>query len=301
MVISNFNYLIVLLSFIITNEVVAQACKGIPQFMLQKSFDPKRSAMSSQEKRLRGVVMIEYQDPADPNSQRTKTYQDPSWLICGFAGSITTSRTGDVFVLPKANVNMLYNHPKDQNTIFVIESATGKMTEWLKIPMLRLPDNQNANGLLSAYYDCDNDNLIVSTVAGSNQKEEIGKILNINSKNKEVTTILDKIDVLSVVTGKIGNRKKLFYGLSRKSEVWSIELDHNNKPIGNPNLEIQLEGLGPRGDDRARKIRIDQNGVIQIFGVPFFYNLTAPVNRQESIYTYQYNTGSNKWILKEIR
>ncbi|NOT37421.1 MAG: hypothetical protein HOP11_08595 [Saprospiraceae bacterium] len=268
--------------------------------MIQKSFDPTRSAMSSQEKRIRGVILIEYVDPKDPNSKRTKSFQDPSWTICGYAGSITTGRNGNVYVLPKANVNMLYNQPQNQNTIYVVDSESGKMTQWLSIPMARIPDNQNANGLLSAYYDCDNDNLIVCSIAGSNQKTEIGKVYTINTTTKNINTILENRDVLSVVTARIGNQKKLFYGLCRKSEIWSIDLDNNNIPIGKPNLEINISDLGPRGDDKARKIRIDQNGFLQIHGVPFFYNLTAPVNRQESIYTYQYNALNKKWILREI-
>ena len=282
------------------NYLHAQSCKGTPLFMSKKGFDPTRSALSSQEKKIRGVALIEFEDARNPNGNRTKLYQNPSWLMTGYAGSITTSRYGDLYVLPKANVNMLYNQPKDQNTIYKIDSESGIMSSWLSLPMKKSPGESNANGLLSAYYDCDVDALMVSSIAGSTQKEEMGTIFCVDIRTKDFFVLLNNIDVLAILTAKVGVEKKLFYGLARKSEIWSVNLDAHNKIVGAPQLEINLEGIGPRGDDKARKMRMDQNNLLIVYGVPFFYNLTAPVTRQETIYVYQFNSVSKKWILKSM-
>ncbi len=284
----------------VMSPIVAQQCKGIPQFMIAHGFDPARSAMSSQENRKRGVVLIELSNMANPGSTRNKFYQHPSWLLPGYAGSITTGRNGDIYVLPKANVNMLYNPPENQNTIYRIDNKTGILTSWVKIPMPRIPDEHNASGLLSAFYDCDTDALIVSTVAGSRQKEEIGAIYSVKASNGETTRILDKTDVLGLLTANLNNERRLLYGSARRSEIWSVALDASNHVTGAPRLEILLEGLGPRGDDKARKLRMDTNGMLQVFGVPFYYNLTAPVERQETVYVFEYSSVKKVWTLKSM-
>lgn len=279
----------------------AQTCKGLASFIAKNGCDPSRAAISSQESKYRGVVLVELENINDLTSRRTKIVQDPSWLMVGYAGTVITARSGDVFVLPKANVNMLYNEPKDQNTIYCIDNNSGKMSSWLSIPMIKLPHQQNATGLLGACYDCDLDALIVSTIAGSSQNEELGKVYAIDVKTKKYFQILDNIDIISTLTGRVNREKRLYYGLARKSEIWSIALDPFNKPIGEARMEINLDGLGPRGDDKARKIRMDQEGILKVFGTPFYYNLTAPVIRQETIYTYQYNTVSKRWVLINMR
>lgn len=295
-------YYIKLLFIVITlnqfNAILcAQVCKGIPQFMQKLGFDPVRSAMSSQENRQRGILLIELQDPKNTSGKRLKQYQDPSWLIPGYVGSITTGRSGDIYVLPKANVNTLYNSPKNQNTIYRIESSSGILSAWINLPMKRLPDQQNATGLTSAYYDCESDALIVSSIAGSTQLEEIGKVYTVQVKDISYKPILENIDVLGVLTARLNNEKRLFYGLTRRSEVWSIALDNSNNPIGNSRKEISVEGLGPRGDDKIRKMRMDTQGTLIMYGTPHYYNLTAPVIRQETVYTFQYDINKNTWKL----
>ncbi len=292
--------ILLLISLLQINSLLSQSCKGIPKFLVTMGFDMSRSGFSSQEKKQIGVVAIEYRNPQNANSERTKSYQDPSWKVCGYAGTITTAKNGNTYVLPKANVNMLYNHPKDQNTIYVIDSYTGKMTSWYSIPMPKIPFEKNANGLMSSFYDCEMDELIVSTIAGSDYQNEIGKLYSININTKELQTLIENQDIMGVLSLRKESQKIILYGLCRKSEIWSVQVNNKNIPISKPKLEIDLSGLGPRGDDKARKMKQNPDGSIAIFGVPFYYNLTAPVQRQESIYIYQYNMIESKWKLKSI-
>lgn len=294
-------YVVVFFLQLLSFHLLSQSCKGMPFFILNHGFDPGKTVFSSQEIRKRGVVMIQLGSAQDPKSVHTKEFQDPSWQDAGYVGSITTGRNGDIYVLPKANVNQLYNPYKDQNTVFRIESKSGKMEKWLSLPMNALPHDSNASGLMSAYYDCDADHLIVSTIAGSSQKQEIGTVYSIDVATKSYHPIIQNKDILGILTARLGTEKRLFFGLCRNSEIYSIALDSKNFPVGEARFEISLEGLGPRGDDKVRKMRMDQSGILKVAGVPFFYNLTAPVERQETNYTFRYNSLDRTWKLVELK
>jgi hypothetical protein len=54
--------------------------------------------------------------------------------------------------------------------------------------------------------------------------------------------------------------------------------------------------LGPTGDDNIRRIKFEKGtGNMQLFGVEFNFNLTAPTEKQESIYTFSWNGESKLW------
>lgn len=59
--------------------------------------------------------------------------------------------------------------------------------------------------------------------------------------------------------------------------------------------EFTLDGIGPRGDDKARRIRFDKYGRMNITGIPFNYNLTANSNPLESKYQFQWNEDEKLW------
>ncbi|MBK7809979.1 MAG: hypothetical protein IPI50_01885 [Saprospiraceae bacterium] len=295
------NNLIVFLVCLFCIKSIGQECRGAPQFIAALGFDPNRSAISTTELKVMGAVLIELEDVRNTNSRRTKTYQDPSWKSAGYLGAVTSDQKGNIFVIPKPNVNMLYNLPKDQNTIYRIESKSGKMKSFVKLPMKILPHERNPYGLTGSFLDCQNNDLIVSTLAGSDQKHEIGKIYAISSLTAEYFEILENLDVLGLGIMNIRGERKLFLGLARKSEVWSILLDAKNLAIGKPKLEINLSGLGPRGDDRIRKIRFQQNGSMDLTGITFYYNLTAPVNAAETVYNFSFNESTNSWKLTGLR
>ena len=43
----------------------------------------------------------------------------------------------------------------------------------------------------------------------------------------------------------------------------------------------------------------DKNGNMIIFGIEFNYNLTAPTEKQETIYRFRYDVEEKKWVLVE--
>lgn len=64
--------------------------------------------------------------------------------------------------------------------------------------------------------------------------------------------------------------------------------------------EFTLDGIGPRGDDKARRIRFDKYGRMNITGIPFNYNLTANSNPLESKYQFQWNEDEKLWKLVSV-
>ncbi len=278
-----------------------QDCKGQPGFIRALGFDPSRSALSTTERRFMGVVLIELADPKNTQSQRLKTHQDPSWRSAGYLGAVTTDKEGNLYVIPKPNVNMLQNKAADQNTVHRIDSKSGKMSAFVRLPMKTLPHERNPYGLIGSFFDCATESLVLSTLAGSDQKKELGRIWIVHTRTRKFAEILQGIDAIGVGIATIQNERRLYYGLARRSELWSIALTEDFKPKGKPRLELSIEGLGPRGDDRIKKIRFHNNGRMDLSGTPFYYNLTAPVEGQESIYAFQLDPGSGAWRLIGIR
>jgi hypothetical protein len=286
---------------LLSTETSAQDCKGQPGFIKALGFDPARSALSTTERRFMGAVLIELEDPRNTQSRRLKTHQDPSWKSAGYLGAVATDKEGNLYVIPKPNVNMLHNKAAEQNTVHRIDSRTGKMQAFERLPMKHLPHERNPYGLIGSFFDCTTEALILSSLAGSDQKKELGQIWTLGTRTRKYSEILQNVDAIGVGVYSVQNERRLFYGLARKSELWSVALTADNRPQGKPRLELSLEGLGPRGDDRIKKIRFQPNGRMDLTGTPFYYNLTAPVDGQESIYSFQTDPSSGQWRLIGIR
>lgn len=282
-------------------SMTAQECRRMPFFINKLGFDPAKTGFSTQERKEMGVILVQFSNPSDPNSTKEKIYQDSSWRIAGYCGAITLDYLGNAYILPAPNVNMLHNPPEKQNTIYRIDGQTGIMSEFLSLPMSVMPHVQNPYGLLSNFLDCENKSLIVSSLAGSDSQHEIGNVFSVDLTTKDYFIILKNTDVLGVSVGNIRGQRCLIFGKARSSEIWSLPLSADNHPVGEPRLEINLSGLGERGDDKARKIRIRQDGSLDIYGFSFFYNLSATLFRQETIYQFAWNESGQSWILVNIR
>ena len=155
--------------------------------------------------------------------------------------------------------------------------------------------SQNPYGLLGLGYDCDNYMLYASSVAGSTLEKERGRLYCIDSRTLKVVDFIDSLDAFGTGIGTINGEKRLYFGCARNCNIMSVNLLPDGHFGGKPRLEFSLEGLGPRGDDRARKIRFSLDGVLTINAIEFYFNLTAPTEKQESV--YQLKWGNEKWVL----
>lgn len=269
-------------------------CQRQPAFIKELGFDPARSAFSTSEKRMQGLVLIQL-GPGPGDSTGKKYWQDPSWKQFGHLGPITTDHNGNVYTAPVPVINVLDNLPGKQNIIYRVDGKTGSMKPLTDLPAAGKPTEENPFGLLGLYFDCHGKKLYASSVAGSTRNQEKGKLFAVDPDNGKVIDELTGRDALGICVGGITGEKRLFFGSSRTSEVYSIELTKEGRFTGSARKELSLDLLGPRGDDKARRIRFDKNGDMMIFGVEFNFNLTAPTEKQETIYRFRYDPEEKKW------
>lgn len=90
-------------------------------------------------------------------------------------------------------------------------------------------------------------------------------------------------------------------GSARTSNVYGIVLTKQGRFSGKPIINFSLADLGPRGDDKVRRIRFNQYGAMQVFGVEFNFNLTAPTEKQETVYGFGWNEEERRWVFQETK
>lgn len=269
-------------------------CARQPGFVNALQFDLNRSGFSTSDKHNRGIIFAEFRDPANP-VEYTRIYQHPSWKEAGYLGAIVFDEEGNIYVAPLPVVNNLYNPVSGKNTIYKIDHLTGVMEKFAALPVESAYYPHNPFGITGLTYDCSTRTLYVSTLESSDEKTENGKIFSISIVDKKIKTVLEHTDVLGMVTFTAGESKKLFFGSARSSKIYSLDISANASLRALPELAIDFSGYGPRGDDKARKIKFSTLNVMIIYGVEFDYNLVAPTDRQETIYRFQLDAGVKKW------
>lgn len=263
---------------------VVTGCQKSPQFLAGLNFG-NRASLSTSDKFRAGLLIVEGE----------RIYQHPSWKNAGFLAPIEQDKDGNIFVAPAPFINVLLNPPDQQNTVWRVDSRSQEMTKFLDLPHDAKLGDQNAYGTLDLAYDCDTENLYVSSVYGSTRDKEFGKIYRIDTKTKTVTPAIENTDGFGLGIYGTAKGKRLFYGLSRRSEIWSVLLADDGSVSGTPRKEVTLENIGPRGDDKVRRITFQPNGEMLVFGIEFNFNLIAPTEKQEMIYRFRYVTDKDVW------
>lgn len=283
------------------NEVLQigiTSCQQQPKFIAATGLNPGRSAFTTSEKRIKGLALVQIPQNIADTANR-KIWQHPSWTRFGYMGSITTDENGNAYTAPFPVINVLDNPAEKQNIVYKISGVDGEMKALVDLPMNGKPGSSNTFGLLGLYYDCHGKKLYAGTVAGSTRDEENGIIYVIDPVSGKITDKLTGKDALGLCVGGITGEKRLYFGSSRTSDIYSVELSSEGKFTGAIKKEFTLDLLGPRGDDKARRIRFDKNGNMTIFGVEFNYNLTAPTEKQETVYHFRYDEEEKKWVTVE--
>jgi hypothetical protein len=269
-------------------------CRSTPSFMQRSGLDLRRMAFSTSDRKTMGLLAIEL----DEKGGTKKTYRHPSWGNAGWAGPFVLTETGEIWLAPVPLVNTLHNPPEQQNRLWKVDAQSGELRPALDLPRLGTGNaHQNPYGLLGLGYDCDTRVLYASSVAGSTMQQEIGRLFALRSTDQQVVATLDSLDAFGVGVGTIVGEKRLYFGKARSGRVYSIGLRPDGGFVGSPRLELSLDDLGPRGDDRARKIRFSPDGTMTVTGIEFYYNLTAPTEKQETIYQFRYQEARRQWVL----
>jgi hypothetical protein len=270
-------------------------CQQQPKFLGSTGLDPRRSAFSTSERKIKGLVLV--QVPANPNDTAgRKTWQHPSWGQFGWMGSITTDDNGNAYTAPVPVINILDNPPAKQNTIYKTDGQTGEMKALAELPFYDKNETENVFGILGLYFDCHARMLYASSVAASTRDAEKGVIYAVEPEGGKIKDKLSGRDAIGLCVCGITGEKRLYFGSSRNSTVYSVGLTKSGNFTGSVKEEFSLDMMGPRGDDKARRIRVDKTGDMIIFGVEFNYNLTAPTEKQETVYRFRYSAEDKKWL-----
>jgi hypothetical protein len=274
-------------------------CDIQPAFLKNIGFKTERCVYTTFLNNVKGVAIIEMPlNSTDTNN--LKVYQHDSWKNHGMMGSLTAGKDGCEYTAPVPFINTLGKPLSEINTVFKIEPKSGIMKEFAILPK---PDSSNGVvpfGVLGLYYDCHSDRLFASSVAGSTKDKENGVIYSIDPKTGEIKDQLKGFDAFGLFVCGITSEKILYFGLARNSRVFGIELDAEGNFVGEPVEKFSLANLGPRGDDKARRIRLNKLNYLEINGVEFNYNLTANTETPHAVYQFEYNENNKNWIVKNV-
>ena len=269
-------------------------CEEIPKFVQDLNMS-QRSAFSTSERGVKGLVLV--QQSATTNGPN-QIYQKPSWTSAGNLAPLQFGKGGTLFVAPAPSINVLDNPVNQQNQVYRVDNNTGEMARFVALPQAAPANPENPFGVLGLGYDCETDKLYVASVAGSSRDHEVGRLYEVDATKATVLSQSDNLDVLGLAVFNSAKGKRLYYGLARWPEVWSIALDANGSFQGQPRLEVSLANLGSRGSDKARKIEFTTSNQMVVHGIEFSFNLIAPTEKQETNYSFNYDATADKWTLQ---
>jgi len=278
-------------------EYQANNCKKNPAFIKKFGYDPALSYLSTSDQHIMGLVLIESSQPGKSNVAANKKMQHPSWTSAGWLAPILIASTGDIYTAPAPYVNIFNNPINNNNTIYKINSETGIMEPYLRLPDADSINTENPFGIIAMALLCDVNVLYVSTLAGSKRHNEKGHIYAIDLNSGKIIDQLNDIDAMGLAVCYTTGKRELYFGKARDPQVEAVEIDKNGHFSGNHRLAFSLEGLGPRGDDKVRKIRLNKEGTLTLYTMEFNFNLIAPREKQENLYNIFWDEDQKKWII----
>jgi hypothetical protein len=279
-----------------TVDFDANNCKGNTSFIKNLGFEPRYSFLNTSDQKIMGLLLLQSEQPGNPNARITKTFQHPSWKQGGWLAPILVDDAGNIFTSPAPFINILDNPIANNNTIYRVDGKTGVMEEFMRLPFRDSINPQNPYGIIGMIYLCETGTLYVSSVAGSRLHEENGHIYAIDLKSKKIIDQIEHIDAMGMGITYTTGKRQLFFGNGRNSDIKSVVLNAAGKFSGSAEFAFSLANLGSRGDDKVRRIRSDQSGNLSVYGMEFNFNMIAPREKQETIYKFVYNEETKNWI-----
>ena len=273
-------------------------CKRPSSFISRIGFDPSRSYFSTSDSRVMGLQLIQAADLQHPDASVSKVYQDSSWKRAGWLAAMQTDANGNLFVAPAPFINLLNNDPRQRNTLYRVDGTSGDLRPFVQLPVPDGVPDQQAFGIIGLAYLCEADQLYVSTVAGSDRQHIRGKVYRIQASTGKIEESLNGIDAMGLGITYVTGERLLLIGNGRNSSVMAVKLNAQGAFEGKPYEIFSLEGQGPRGDDKVRRIRTQQDGSLLVYGMEFNFNLIAPHEKQEGKYWFVFDETDRKWLFK---
>ncbi len=265
-------------------------CRRGPRFTAALGFGDQASIGTA----IQGVMGLAIVDPT-ANQGQGGLYQHPTWDDAGYLGAWTYDRSGNVYTAPAPLVSLVENPPEKQNIVYKVDSDSQIMAPWIDLPAALPPSGANPFGVVGLAYDCDSELLYAASLAGSTAGQEVGRIFVIDLASGQVVDMLEGIDAMGVGVYNGSQGKRLYYGLTRRPEMWSIALDEQGRFTGEPRFELSLADLPTEGRQTVRRIRFGSGADATLYLVNFNYTLQVAGERQETILRLTYDPFSDTW------
>lgn len=267
-----------------------QYCLGDSSFVRLFGFTQGGSAFDTRANFVKGVALREL----DADGAIIRSYEHPSWSRAGYLGSFQRDKFGNIFLIPVPFIGIMDNPPQQANIIHRIDSVTGVMAPLVNLPVLAPVTPQNVYGLLNLTYDCDTNSLYASSVFGSTYDNVAGCIFQIDPNTGEVKSSLERIDAFGVGVFNSAGGKRLYFGMARTPEIYSVALDDEGKFTSDIRPEPSLANAGIYGDKHARSFAFQQNQLV-VKSSEFDFNLAPQTENQQTYFLYTYDVQQDTW------
>lgn len=265
-------------------------CRAGPRFQSALGLGP-RAALVTALTDVKGLAVL---DP-DGNEGRGRVYQHATWDDAGFLGPFITDRHGHIYTAPVPLVSLVDNPPEQQNRIYRVDSDTQQMALYVELPWAQPPSGANPFGVVGLAYDCETESLYASSLAGSTAREEVGRLFRVDLTTGQVAAHYDGVDAMGVAVFNGADGKRLYYGLARRPEVWSVGLDAAGNFVGEPRLEFSYAQHVAGGRRTARRIRFQGGDTMVLNLMDFNYTLQVAGQRREDLLFYRYDPAAARW------
>lgn len=266
------------------------ACRGSPKFPIETLGFTRSVVFSTSERLNKGLQLIE--PGADGTLENGRKYQHPSWTIGGYLGTFVVDTQGNVYVAPSPRISLIDNPPEKANIIYKVDTATGVMSEYLKLPSALEPSPENPYGILALTYDCDTNSLYATSAMGSTRGQQVGRMYRIDLNTGQVADRYDGIDGFGLAVYNLPTGKRLYFGSARTPQVFSIALDNKGNFWGEPRVELTLNGPF----NKARRIDFNLRDQMQVRGIDFNFTLSATSEDRRTDYLFEYDPINTKWL-----
>ena len=270
----------------VQNPGSVRPCAVNPVFPIQKGLRPP-FLIDLRQQGYRGLRIIE-------NRVDGNILELPGWDAFGWLGLYSLDDMGNIYLSSVPHESIQHNPVGEQNRILVVDSQTGIMSEFMSLPQEKPSTLKNPFGAMGLHYDCDNKFLYVSSIAGSTIDQSLGSVFQIDLQKKKVVDRLKKTDAIGLSTFNNVGGKRLYFGLAREPEVYSIALDDNGRFTGKPRKEFSLLDQPGGAFDKAHRIRF-RGDQMEVKANEFTYTLAAASDPHRNIYNFKYNRNTDQW------
>lgn len=261
----------------------AKSCGGTPKFLSRLKLSPA-ATFSTSEPDTRGLVLL---SPVE-NSDAVSKYQHQSWNQAGFLDAFVIDQNGNLYVAPTPRTGLGVAKPKNQDHIYKLDTNSGELKDMLALPSAAPSSPQNPYGVLGLALDCDSNSLYVTTVTGSTDASEVGRIYRLDLSSGEVAGQVENTDGYGAAVRTTATGKQLVFGSARDGKLRAVDLDASGNFHGAPREIAALEGT-----KRARQISFPNDNGMLVEAVDFTF-AKANTPRGSNV-NFTYDAASDKW------